>query len=148
MLVRFSHEQIAAHAQRRPAGYVEALMQAAVRQDEQGVTFDTEHPAWQRLRAEHQARPGVTLGKAATFAAALLTAGRVPLEILQERMATCGACDQLRHDERGQWCGVCGCGLSADQRAVVNLAAYEERLPHWGCKHPQRGRVEGKGWRR
>jgi hypothetical protein len=145
MHVRFTHDQIAAQAARRPAGYVEELMQAAVGRDDAGVTFDTDHAAWQRLLARHQRRPAPTLSKAASLAVALLTARRVPLEVIQQRVAICRQCEHRRHDERGEWCGVCGCGLSDDQRAVRNLAAYEERLPRWGCKHPRRG--EGAGWR-
>jgi len=144
MLVRHTHDQIAQHAQRRPAGYVEQLLRAAVSRDEHGVTFDTDHPAWRELATRHQPRPRPTLRAAQSLAAALLTGRRVPLAVMQARLVCCETCDLLRRDERGQWCGACGCGLSSDARAIRNLAAYEENLPRWGCKHPNR--AQGAGW--
>jgi hypothetical protein len=93
-----------------------------------------------------QQRPAPALRQALTLAMALSTAKRVSSETVQARMKTCQACEFRRLDKQGQaWCGVCGCSVSSDDRKIVNLAAYVENLPHWGCKHPKR--KEGAGWK-
>ena len=90
-------------------------------------------------------RPPITAGNVLTAAQAILTAKRVNLDVLQARIAACDSCDQQKTDASGAaFCGMCGCSLSGDSRKVVNLAAYEENLPKWGCKHPDR--ASGKGW--
>ncbi len=92
-------------------------------------------------------RPTPTVKRGTTLAAAILTGKYVSTEIVEERMATCRTCDFKRVNNRGvEWCGVCGCKVSATHRELTNLVAYEENLPKWGCKHPKR--AEGKGWKR
>src|SRR5690606_8052582 len=92
-------------------------------------------------------RPTPTVRQAATFARAIITGKYVSDEIREEREATCRRCEFQRVDENGSpWCGVCGCRTSNDARKIRNLAAYEENLPHWGCKHPYRS--AGQGWQR
>jgi hypothetical protein len=144
-LKTFTHDQIADQCARRPAGYREQLMQAAVAGDERGVTFDTAHSAWAALKQRYQRRRRTTLKQAASFSRALLAGRFVSAETVAERLAICETCDQLRRDERGRWCAACGCGLSDAARQITNLAAYEENLPHWGCKHPRRS--QGAGWK-
>jgi hypothetical protein len=57
MLRRYTRQQLAAHASARPSGYLAEFMQAAVAQDVEGVTFDTEHPTYVALTARHQGEP-------------------------------------------------------------------------------------------
>jgi hypothetical protein len=107
-------------------------------------------------------QPRATAKKVIGFAQAWMTANRVPLEVLQERIETCERCPMLRSDPvKGKWCKLCGCSLSATKGQVKNLAAYEENLPavpgynplleHWGCKLDGRklgDDNDGKGWKR
>lgn len=91
--------------------------------------------------------PFPTATQVTTFFRALFTGRRVSDEIRREREGTCAKCEWVRQTPGGAyWCGRCGCGVSPEYRAIVNLAAYAERLPGWGCKHPERS--QGKGWRR
>jgi hypothetical protein len=90
-------------------------------------------------------RPVPTLGQVKTLAEAMFTGKFVAPEIVAQRMANCRTCDKLRVTPQGvEWCGVCGCRVSRKDREITNLAAYEENLPKWGCKHPLR--KKGKGW--
>lgn len=99
------------------------------------------------LNPKQEDRPPVTAARAATFIAAAITGTYISDQIRAEREAICQSCDKLRVDKAGlSWCGVCGCGVSQAQRQIRNLCAYEERLPNWGCKHPER--AAGKGWKR
>ena len=92
-------------------------------------------------------RPIPTLRQAATFGKAMVSGKYVSKEILEERAAICGKCKFLRVTPEGvKWCGICGCKTSSEERKINNLAAYEENLPHWGCKYPNRPK-EG-GWER
>lgn len=108
-----------------------------------------------------QKRPLPTPKMLISFTEARLTAAVVPLDVLQERAATCESCPHVRNDKNGRWCSKCGCGLSFDAKAVMNLARYAENLPQvpgfnrlmerWGCKHPKRkfgDKYDGNGWRR
>lgn len=90
------------------------------------------------------ARPAVTVTKALSFARAVLTGRKVSAEVAAARTAICEKCDRVARDDKGMWCGVCGCPVSAENKRIKNLAAYEENLPAWGCKHPRR--ADGKGW--
>lgn len=101
-------------------------------------------------------------GQAASWAIAASVGKYVPLEVLNERLETCRSCEYVRGDDKGMWCGLCGCALQADKHRVRNLAAYEEKLDPestlkvagvrmgngrtWGCKHPRR--QQGFGWKR
>lgn len=85
-----------------------------------------------------------TLRQAATAATAILTAKREPPEVINARLEICSKCEYAKTNASGfRWCGICGC-LVDKRKGITNLASYEERLPHWGCKHPQRD--EGFGW--
>jgi hypothetical protein len=84
------------------------------------------------------------LRQALSFGKAALTGRYVEPRIVQLRIAACSRCDLRQRDERGDWCGACGCTVSSAERVLTNLAAYEEQLPEWGCKHPRR--AEGFGW--
>lgn len=93
----------------------------------------------------NQNRPRPTTKQILTAAEALTTGAKVSLDVLQAREAICAKCDKVRQDDAGKlWCSVCGCGTSSANKEILNLAAYEERLPRWGCHHPLRGK--GKGW--
>lgn len=92
-----------------------------------------------------QQRPVPTVAQVKNFAMAIFSGKFAVAEIVAQRMATCRQCDKLRVSPAGvEWCGVCGCRVSRKDREITNLAAYEENLPKWGCKHPLRG--QGKGW--
>lgn len=70
----------------------------------------------------------------------------VPDEIRDQRQKICLSCDKYRVDRFGYGhCGLCGCGVSSEVNRVLNLTAYVENLPSWGCKHPLRKR--GFGWK-
>jgi hypothetical protein len=79
---------------------------------------------------------------------AMLTGKKVSEEVVQERMAICSVCEHVRSlpSMGGLYCGLCSCNLSADMKAIINMAALEEELPAFGCKHEKR--AEGRGWRR
>jgi hypothetical protein len=83
-------------------------------------------------------RPPVTAAQAASFLQAMLISRRVSDEVEAERVAICNTCDKRGTDGKTSWCNVCGCGVGADVRSILNLAHYEENLPKWGCKHPLR----------
>jgi hypothetical protein len=92
-----------------------------------------------------QQRPVPTLSLVKTFAEAMFTGKYVAPEIVAQRMAICRQCVMRRITTAGvDWCGACGCRVSRKDREITNLAAYEENLPKWGCKHPLR--KKGKGW--
>ena len=40
----------------------------------------------------------------------LVVVGKLPDEQVQQRLAVCDACPHQIVDERGRWCGACGCG--------------------------------------
>ena len=109
--------------------------------------LSTQHSALQR-------RPKPTLKQAASFAKAVVSGKYVRQSLVVLREGICTVCEHHQEDEKGMWCGRCGCGISRDQKRLKNLAAYEEVLNGvtWpppnggnGCKHPQRGEA-GKGW--
>jgi hypothetical protein len=91
-------------------------------------------------------RPATTVGNAASFALAMITGKFVEDQtVIEARRRTCETCEYRRIDKTGQgFCSLCGCSVNAESKRITNLAAYEENLPAWGCKHPQRS--EGKGW--
>jgi len=81
-----------------------------------------------------------------TFANALealkviVTRPKVSLEIFKERIETCDSCNRLKQTPQGQtYCGVCKCNITKNQKDILNLAAYKEKLPKHGCLHPFRG---------
>ena len=90
-------------------------------------------------------KPTPTIKQMGSFFQALALGKRVSLDVIQERESVCRSCDNARKTEEGElWCGICGCGVAPDDKKIRNLAAYEENLPIWGCKHPERHL--GKGW--
>lgn len=106
---------------------------------------DTVKPTQSIRKIQVQNRSFPTIRQAATALKAIAIGKKVSLDVMQQRDDICKTCDKQRVDHNGvRWCSVCGCSTSADDRAILNLTAYEENLPYWGCKHPQR--KEGKGW--
>jgi GR25 family glycosyltransferase involved in LPS biosynthesis len=101
-------------------------------------------PKWQQIR--RQKRPAGSATKIASFAQAALLGRYVPDGVRKAREIVCRGCDQVRKDDKVYWCSACGCGVSGETRKIANLAAYEENLPRWGCKHPKR--EQGLGWGR
>ncbi|MCX6908424.1 MAG: hypothetical protein NTY01_10320 [Verrucomicrobia bacterium] len=92
-----------------------------------------------------QKRPLPTVAQVKTFAQAILIGKYVPPVMVVKRLEICRRCEKRRVTPVGvEWCGLCGCKVGDKSRQLDNLAAYEENLPRWGCKHPQRGK--GKGW--
>lgn len=94
-------------------------------------------------------QPTHKAGQVFSFLKALVSGARVPPDVRAMREAICADCDKLRIPADGSpaYCGMCGCQVSADAWQVRNLAAYEENLPHWGCKHPLRGWTDPSGKR-
>jgi hypothetical protein len=86
-------------------------------------------------------QPTHTLKEAATYAQAVLTGKKVTPEVQAQREAICAKCDMLKIPADGTpaFCGICKCQVSKESKQIRNLAAYEENLPKWGCKHPFRG---------
>jgi hypothetical protein len=95
-------------------------------------------------------KPAVTAAKAVSFFQAMLLSPRVAPEVEAARQAICEGCDKRGTDGKTSWCNVCGCGVGADVRSILNLAHYSENLPKWGCKHPLRGYTDPQdkklGW--
>lgn len=76
---------------------------------------------------------------------AIVTGVKVDEKTAERRISICKVCHYGRINDEGRgYCGYCGCKARKDAKTVWNLAAYEEHLPDWGCKHPRR--LEGKGW--
>lgn len=97
--------------------------------------------------------PPATEKQVATYLKALASAKRVPLEVVQEREATCAGCEYVRWSEESgaPWCSRCGCKVGGQASAFLRwmlkkLTEVEENLPAWGCHHPQRSK--GMGWKR
>lgn len=110
-------------------------------------------PIVESAAAPIQDRPRPTVKQVASFAREVTTGKYVEPEVLEARMKICAACEHVRVDGKGNWCSICGCGVSNEDRKVNNLAAYEERVQitkggkrivQSGCKHPHR--EQGKGW--
>lgn len=94
-------------------------------------------------------RPFPSARQVASFLTALATCPRVSRRVELLRLAICARCEYLRRasDSRLDWCGLCGCKVSLEGWRLASLAAYEENLPHWGCKHPRRGQPQADGAR-
>lgn len=98
----------------------------------------------------------LTVEAAARATAAMMLAKDVPQEVQDERLATCEACEFYRKDkDTGDFfCKRCGCNLKGKSVLghIYNMIQKVEKLtggwPTWGCKHPRRGKIEGKGWKR
>ena len=91
-----------------------------------------------------QQRRVPTLKQIKTFAQAVFFGTYASPEVVAQRMAICQRCDMRRVTLGGvEWCGVCGCKVSRKDREIDNVAAYEENLPSWGCKHPLRRQGRG-----
>jgi hypothetical protein len=87
--------------------------------------------------------------KLSSFAKAALFGKYTSLEIVNERIEICRECDNFKPFDETKIEGACircGCKVSKEEKSIRNLAAYEENLPEWGCKHKQRSL--GKGWKR
>lgn len=116
---------------------------------------DTVLAAWRRNALDpnipEQARE-IALWDMARAAWITANAKRVSDEIREERFATCEKCEYARQTAlNGQaYCSLCKCNLSPTEKLLPNLAAIEERLPEWGCHHPQRFHPTApkKGWER
>ena len=100
------------------------------------------------IKVKPRKRP--TLKMIAAWALAATLGKWASAEQVKERELICAKCDKLSKDEKGNYCDVCGCGLSGEEKAIRNLSAYQENLrrlpgysdtlPEWGCKHPYRGK--------
>lgn len=92
-----------------------------------------------------QSRPLPRASQIKTFAQAMFTGKYAAPEVVMQRLEICRRCGKRRITPTGiEWCGICGCKVGNKSRQLDNLAAYEENLPKWGCKHPLR--KKGKGW--
>lgn len=80
------------------------------------------------------------LKRSVSFVKALAMGKKVDDRIRLERESICLKCHYLNKRNR---CSLCGCKVR-QVLDVLNLSAYEENLPDWGCKHPLR--LVGKGW--
>lgn len=89
----------------------------------------------------------ITLDQVRSFLTAVFVGDRVDEATFFSRLAICRECPYRRLEHRGtEVCDICGCPVDEDTSRIRNLAAYEENLPHWGCKHPDR--QAGAGWPR
>ena len=141
--------------------YYDECARCAVHDSESEMVFDRESACWRDLKAKYEQAPPAPLEsyrkikprvnghppktlarKAQSFLKAIATGRKVSAEIFAERKETCLACPLML----GGKCSVCGCRVGAEFGKILNLAAYEENLPEWGCRHPRR--AEGAGWRR
>ncbi len=92
-------------------------------------------------------RASLNFKNAASFAKAALR-GMVSADIQEERAERCMSCDMLCKDDKGAFCGMCGCETGGTG-SIVDLTRYvegekaEERL----CEHPRRS-TGAAGWRR
>lgn len=107
-------------------------------------------PAMPIVATANKPRPSPTpIGAAKWALAATFGKWAKPGEAA-ERSEICAECDLSRLDEKGRYCSICGCGTFHEDKAITNLAAYEEnlggfpgytvKLPEYGCKHPKRGK--------
>lgn len=102
-------------------------------------------------------RPKPTMAMIQQWAVAATGNRHVSLEVQQQRQQVCQTCEYLRLDNKGQWCGRCGCAVAGDIKKIFNLSSFVEKLDAhatvqiapgvhlgggatWGCKHPQRGK--------
>jgi hypothetical protein len=88
------------------------------------------------------------IGRITSLLQAMIRGGKVSPGAQQQREEICRTCEYMRTEkgdgpEKG-WCGICGCRVGAAHHRIINLTAYKENLPRWGCKHPNR--LMGKGW--
>ncbi len=86
-----------------------------------------------------QVRPNIpSFGQMKTFTEAIFTGEYVDEETVKKRMEICDKCEYQKIDPKNsdKFCGICGCGTTAEARSLKNLAAYKENLPKWGCKFP------------
>ena len=139
-----------------PDGYVEDILSHANESDEIAGWYTIEDEKlvlirrkWEDIKAGNseipkQKRPKAKLSTAASLARAILTGEKVDEATQKARSQICAACDKVREDDKGPWCGICGCKVAQGDSRLTNLTAYKENLPHWGCKHPERD--QGKGW--
>ena len=140
--------------------YFRQMEKCAVSVRGDDLVFDRESECWIRLKKQYADAPPAPLDsyreiqertngkrkslvrRTGSFLKALATGKKVSPEVLAERKVTCAECPLMQ----GGRCSICGCGVGAEFGQVMNLAAYEENLPEWGCKHPDR--AKGLGWRR
>lgn len=98
-----------------------------------------------QIKVEDRKTP--TVRQVLTVAKAMATGKRVEdKSIIEKRLQICRQCEWLRQDsDKNFWCGVCGCKMSDDDKKLLNLAAFEENLPLWGCKYKgPDGKVKSK----
>jgi hypothetical protein len=72
--------------------------------------------------------------------------GFVDSETQRERIATCEHCSFLCSDDKGTFCGCCGCATGKLSGRLVRLTKYAETPEDRLCRHPYR--ATGKGWKK
>lgn len=128
---RFTRESLLEAAKSRPEGYVEAVLTAAVKQDDTHVWLTPE--AFADIR-ERFTSPSL-LQKAknfATSAAKHIRAGmpRCTQEQIDERFAICQGCEFYKDGA----CQKCGCPLKRERQFISKLSWAHEKCPvgKWG----------------
>lgn len=83
-------------------------------------------------------------GSNQAFLWAMVEGGPVSPQTMASRVRVCGSCSYA--EERGGTtiCGLAGLKVGGTGLRWTDLTAYQERLPDWGCQHPQRSL--GHGW--
>ncbi len=107
-------------------------------------SFECPHGIPWGFQGKQEPRPNPDASQVADFIAAMLLSPRVTDKVRAQRHAQCDKCDRLRVADGVKFCGMCGCKVSKRGFNITDLCAYQENLPKWGCKHPERGK--GKGW--
>ena len=74
------------------------------------------------------------LQKAISLGAALLTGTDVGKERMEKRLEVCSQCPAMKLVKEQMICGLCGCKIKGGERALINLARYEETTLY-GCKY-------------
>lgn len=143
----YQKDRVNKRCEERGEEYRKMLMESLVRETADEYVFDTEHASYKSLVDKYVNPPSVpTIKQVKTFAKALFTGKKVSLEVMQKRLEICDTCKyQKINDKNEKWCGKCGCKTSANTRLLQNLAAYEENLPQWGCKHELGSRWKENG---
>jgi hypothetical protein len=157
-LIRFQHYDGTIHEATGPIGSSRLIRPHVRPQPIHRESGPPPRGKWQALPViqpgggiEWKRRPRPTLSMAVAWAQAATLGKWAGEDVAAERTERyCKGCDMLREDKRGFWCGACGCGVSAVDRELKNLAAYAENLEglpgynpamaSWGCKHPLRGK--------
>jgi len=120
-------------AARRPAGYVEAVLAAAIKTDDQYAYIPRD--AYAQLIKQFSSNPVSLRQKVANFAASAakhVAAGmpQATEEQVAERFAICQACEHFD----GTACGKCGCPVVRERKFLSKLSWAGESCPvgKWG----------------